>query len=443
MRGEDRRAERLFSYVNLEARIPARHPLRTILALADQALQSLSRDFDAIYAHEGRPSIPPERLLRALLLQAFYSIRSERQLMEQLNYNLLFRWFVGLSVDDPVWDVTVFTKNRDRLLEADVARKFLGALMAQPKVKALVSDEHFSVDGTLLEAAASMKSFVPKDTAAPADVAEESAAPEAGGPDGTHPDGGGSGGPVAPATGPGKKGRNAERDFHGEKRSNQTHASATDPDARLYRKGLGKESKLCHMGHVLMENRNGLVVETAVTPATGTAERDAALAMLDRHLGQEAGQTAASGASDASCGAPVAETAPETRAPSAKPPSPASPGDGTAAVPDGKTVTLGADKGYDAKDFIADLTRRTVAPHVAQNTSGRRSAVPDAVARTPGYAASIRVRKRIEEIFGWMKTVGGHRKLRHRGTSLVGWLFTLGAAAYNLVRLSRLVPGAA
>jgi len=374
MRGEDRRSEPLFSYVNLEARIPGKHPLRRILALADDALRSLSDEFSGIYALTGRSSIPPERLLRALLLQAFYTIRSERQLMEPLEYNLLFRWFVGLSVDDPVWDVTVFTKNRDRLLEADVSKKFLQALLAQPKVKALLSEEHFSVDGTLLEAWALMKSFVPK---------------------------GGSGEP--PAGG----GSNAERDFHGEKRSNDTHASTADPDCRLYRKGKGKESKLCYMGHALMENRHGLVVDATVTTATGTAEREAAVEMITGVI--PAGQDVAA--------APTTAGAPR--------------------------ITLGADKGYDAAGFIDELTGLNVDPHVAQNTSGRRSAVPDKVAAKPGYATSQRIRKRIEEIFGWMKTVGGMRKLHHRGTALVGWLFTFSAAAYNLVRLSRLIPVAA
>ena len=372
MRGEDRRSEQLFSYVKLETRIPSKHPLRRILALADEALRSLSGEFSAIYALTGRSSIPPERLLRALLLQAFYTIRSERQLMEQLEYNLLFRWFVGLSVDDPVWDVTVFTKNRDRLLEADVSKKFLQALLAQPKVKALLSEEHFSVDGTLLEAWASMKSFVPKD-----------------GP-GEPPSGGGS---------------NAERDFHGEKRSNDTHASTTDPDCRLYRKGKGKESKLCYMGHALMENRHGLVVDATVTTATGTAEREAAVEMITGVLPAE----------------PEVATTPAT-----------------ADAP--RRITLGADKGYDAAGFIDELIGLNVDPHVAQNTSGRRSAVPDEVAAKSGYASSQRIRKRIEEVFGWMKTVGGMRKLHHRGTALVGWRFTFSAAAYNLVRLSRLIP---
>lgn len=374
MRGEDRRSEQLFSYVNLEARIPNKHPLRRILVLVDDALGSLSGEFSAIYALTGRSSIPPERLLRALLLQAFYTIRSERQLMEQLEYNLLFRWFVGLSVDDPVWDVTVFTKNRDRLLEADVSKKFLQALLAQPKVKALLSEEHFSVDGTLLEAWASMKSFAPKDGS------------------GEPPSGGGS---------------NAERDFHGEKRSNDTHASTTDPACRLYRKGKGKESKLCYMGHALMENRHGLVVDAMVTTATGTAEREAAAEMIRGVLPTEP-EVATTSTTDAAA-----------------------------------QITLGADKGYDAADFVDELTGLNIDPHIAQNTSGRRSAVPDDVAAKPGYATSQRIRKRIEEVFGWMKTVGGMRKLHHRGTALAGWLFTFSAAAYNLVRLSRLIPEAA
>ena len=397
MRGEDRRSEQLFRYVNLEARIPSKHPLRRILALADEALRSLSGEFSAIYALTGRSSIPPERLLRALLLQAFYTIRSERQLMEQLEYNLLFRWFVGLSVDDPVWDVTVFTKNRDRLLEADVSKKFLQALLAQPKVKALLSEEHFSVDGTLLEAWSSMKSFVPKDGSGEA---------------------------------PSGEGRNAERDFHGEKRSNETHASTTDPDCRLYRKGKGKESKLCYMGHALMENRHGLVVDAMVTTATGTAEREAAVEMITAAITAEPDVTV-----------PVATPACTTVLPTAMPP----------AVPEGEQptqentprITLGADKGYDAAEFIEDLTSLNVDPHVAQNTKGRRSAVPDTVAARPGYATSQRIRKRIEEVFGWMKTIGGMRKLHHRGTALVGWLFTFSAAAYNLIRLSRLIPVAA
>jgi transposase len=362
MRGDDVRTDGLFSYVSCEARVPQDHPLRPIRALVDQALELLSPEFERLYAPIGRPGAPPEKLLRALLLQAFYSVRSERQLMEQLDYNLLFRWFVGLAMDAPIWGPSVFTKNRERLLEGDVAAKFLAAVLGQPRIRALLSDEHFSVDGTLIEAWASMKSFKPK-----AEVNEE---PPAGG-----------------------RGRNAERDFHGEKRTNQTHASTTDPDARLYRKGTGKEARLCHMGHLLMENRNGLIVDTSVTPATGTAEREAALVMLGRQDGRH-------------------------------------------------RATLGADKAYDAAGFVGDLRALNITPHVAQNTSGRRSAIDGRTTRHPGYALSQRVRKRIEEGFGWIKTTAGLRKTRHRGTARVGWLFTLTAVACNLVRLPKL-PAAA
>ena len=254
MRGEDQRSEGFFSYVRLETRIPADHPLRAIRELVDAALAELSRAFDKLYAREGRPSIPPERLLRALLLQAFYTVRSERQLMEQLDYNLLFRWFVGLSADDPVWDATVFCKNRDRLLDGDIAAKFMTSVLNLPQTRKLLSSEHFSVDGTLIEAWASMKSFVPKD--------------------------GGK-----PPSGTGGGGRNAERDFHGEKRKNDTHSSTTDPDARLFRKGAGKEAKLCHMGHLLTENRNGLIVDARLTAANGTAERTTALDMIEDNAG--------------------------------------------------------------------------------------------------------------------------------------------------------------
>jgi transposase len=361
MRGSDVRTEALFSYVSCEARVPQAHPLRRVLALVDTALSALSPSFQELYASNGRPSIPPEKLLRALLLQAFYSVRSERQLMEQLEYNLLFRWFVGLGIEDPVWDVTVFTKNRDRLLEGDIAAKFFRAVLGQAEVRALLSDEHFSVDGTLIEAFASMKSFKPKV----------------------------EGGDEPPAAG----GCNAERDFHGERRTNETHASTTDPDARLYRKGRGKEAKLCHMGHLLMENRSGLIVDALLTAASGTAERAAAKAMLGRQTGQH-------------------------------------------------QATLGADKAYDVAEFVADLRALKVTPHVAQNTSGRRSAIDGRTTRQPGYAASQRVRKRIEEAFGWIKTVGGLRKTRHRGNARVGWLFTLTAAACNLVRLPKLLRAA-
>jgi transposase len=358
MRGGDVRTDGLFSYVSCEARVPQDHPLRPIRAIVDEALEVLSAAFAQLYAPIGRPSIPPEKLLRALLLQAFYSVRSERQLMEQLDYNLLFRWFVGLAMDAPIWDVTVFTKNRERLLDGDVAAKFMAAVLGQARVRALLSDEHFSVDGTLIEAWASMKSFQPKHA------------------HGDEP--------------PGSGGRNGARDFHGERRRNATHASTTDPDARLYRKGRGKEAKLCHMGHLLMENRNGLIVDAMLTPASGIAERAAALAMLGRQAGRH-------------------------------------------------RATLGADKGYDAADFVVDLRALNVTPHLAQNTSGRRSAIDHRITRHPGYAASQRVRQRIEEAFGWIKTTGGLRKARHRGTARVGWTFTLTAAACNLVRLPKLL----
>lgn len=374
MRGDDVRTEGLFSYVSCEARVPMDHPLRPIRAIVDEALLVLSPEFGKLYSPIGRPSIPPEKLLRALLLQAFYSVRSERQMMEQLDYNLMFRWFVGLSMDAPIWDVTVFTKNRERLLAGDVAAKFMAAVLNQPRVKALLSEDHFSVDGTLIEAWASMKSFKPKDDAKGGDG--DNNAP--GVPDGAPPK----------ATG-----RNAERDFHGEKRSNDTHASTTDPDARLYRKSSGQGAKLCHMGHVLMENRHGLIVDATLTHATGTAEREAALTMLGRLLGRH-------------------------------------------------RITVAADKAYDVADFIAKLRDIKVTPHVAQNTSHRRSAIDGRTTRHPGYAVSQRIRKRIEEAFGWMKTCGGIRKTRHCGNERVGWTFTLTAAACNLVRLPKLLAAA-
>jgi transposase len=366
MRGSDVRTDSLFSYVSCEARVPVGHPLRAIRAIVDEVLEVLSADFEGMYAKAGRPSVPPEKLLRALLLQAFYSIRSERQLMEQIGYNLLFRWFVGLSMDAPVWDATVFTKNRDRLLEGDVAAKLLAAVVEQARRRSLLSDGHFSVDGTLIDAWASMKSFRPKD-----------------------------GGEEPP--GPG---RNGERDFRGEKRSNRTHASTTDPDAKLYRKADGQASRMAFMGHVLMENRNGLVVGATVTQATGTAEREAALALVDG--------LAARG-----------------------------------------RITLGADKGYDVREFVGDLRARQVTPHIARNeqvaedgTLRRRSAIDGRTTRHPGYAISLRIRKRIEEVFGWAKTTGGLRKTRHKGTDRVGWVFTMTAAAYNLVRLPKLLTAA-
>jgi transposase len=349
MRGEDHRAECFFSYLQMEQRIAADHPLRAIRELADTALNGLSRDFNKLYAPDGRPSIPPERLLRALLLQVFYTVRSERQLMEQLDYNLLFRWFVGLSIDDPVWDATVFCKNRDRLLDGDIAAKFFAAVLNLPQVRKLLSAEHFSVDGTLIEAWASMKSFVPKD-------------------------GGG---------------RSAERDFHGEKRKNDTHSSTTDPDARLFRKGAGKEAKLCHMGHVMTENRHNLIIDVCVTEATGSAERATGLDMIEDN---------------------------------------ARPGS-----------TVGADKNYDTAEFVAGCRERGCTPHVSQNNTNRRSAIDARTTRHPGYRISTIKRKRIEECFGWMKTIGGLRKTRHCGRKLVEWFFVLTAAAYNLIRIPKIL----
>jgi transposase len=360
MRGGDAKTEALFSYVSCERRVPVDHPLRPIRKIVDQGLAALSPEFEKLYARLGRPSIAPEKLLRALLLQAFYSVRSERQLMEQLDYNLLFRWFVGLSLDAVVWDVTVFTKNRDRLIAGDIAAQFLAAVLNQERVKALLSDDHFSVDGTLIEAWASMKSFRSKD---------------------------GSGEPPAP-------GRNGERDFHGEKRSNETHGSITDPDARLYRKGAGQPAKLAYLGHVLMENRHALVVDTRLTLATGTAEREAGREMV-------------------------------------------------AARPGNHRITLGADKAYDVASFVADLREYNVTAHVAQNTTNRRSAIDGRTTRHPGYAVSGRVRKRIEEVFGWTKAAAGFRKTHHRGLARVSWMFTLTATAYNLVRLPKLVGAVA
>ncbi|MDX8457174.1 IS5 family transposase [Mesorhizobium sp. VK9D] len=362
MRGRDDRSEGLFSYVRLEERIPADHPLRAIRRLCDEALGCLDARFEALYSGMGRPSIAPEMLLRATLLQAFFSVRSERLLMEQIDYNLLFRWFVGLPMDASAWHATVFTHNRDRLMEADVAREFLGALMGLGKVRKLLSSDHFSVDGTLIDAWASMKSFRPKD---------------------------GSGEPPKP-------GRNGERDFRKEKRSNQTHASTTDPDARLYRKADGHPSRLCYMGHVLMENRNGLAVDATLTHATGTAEREAALSMLDRR-------------------------------------------------PRNHRITLGADKAYDVTEFVGDLRQRQVTPHitvqgtVSSTGTVRKTAIDGRTMRHAGYAISQRIRKRIEEIFGWVKKPGGLTKTKLRGRSKVEAVFTFAIIACNLVRIPRLL----
>lgn len=361
MRGSDSRTGSLFSYVDIESRVRRDHPLRTIRQLADTALETLTTDFSKLYSGMGRPSIAPEMLLRAMLLQAFYSIRSERQLMERLEFDLLFRWFVGLGVDGVAWDHSTFSKNRDRLLEGEIAAKFLAAVLAQPRVKRLLSTDHFSVDGTLIEAWASMKSFKPK--------AQDDADPP------------------PPDTG----GRNAEVDFKGQKRSNDTHESTTDPEARLYRKGQGMEAKLCFMGHTLMENRSGLIVDTRMTTANGHAERLAALSMIE----------------------------PRADRPHA--------------------ISLGADKGYDAEDFVNELKSMNVRPHVAQNDTGRRSNIDQRTTRHASYAMSQKIRKRIEEGFGWLKTVGSYRKTRFKGTDRVGWAFTFAMAAYNLVRLPKLL----
>ena len=355
MRGADEQPGSMFSYVSLEARVPADHPLRMIRHITDRALERLSPRFGTLYIAFGRPSIPPERLLRALLLQALYTIRSERQLMEQLDYNLLFRWFVGLGMDDAVWSPTTFTKNRDRLLAGDIAAAFFEAVLIHADTARLLSDEHFTVDGTLLEAWASQKSFRPRDQDPPA---------------------AGGGNPMV--------------NFHGQRRTNATHQSTTDPDARLYKKARGREARLGYLGHVLMEHRSGLIVKATVTPADGYGERDAALVMIE-------------------------------------------------GVPGRRRITVAADKGYDTRDFVAGLRAMQVTPHVAQHTTGRRSAIDARTTRHAGYAISQQKRKLVEQGFGWMKTVGGLRKLRHRGGALVTWIFTFTAAAYNLVRMRRLL----
>jgi transposase len=359
MRGERREESQLFSYIPLEERIPADHPLRAIRSFVDPVLAELSPRFEALYAGTGRRSIPPEQLLKALLLQVLYSVRSERMLCEQLQYNLLFRWFVGLGMDDKVWVPTTFTKNRDRLLEGDIAEGFFAGVVAEARRRGWLSEEHFTVDGTLLEAYASQKSFRPKDE--------------------------------PPGASPG--GRNPEVNFRGERRSNETHASRTDPDARLARK-KGSESKLAYQANTLMENRNGLITATEVVHATGTAECEAALAMIDRLPAR------------------------------------------------GRQRTLGADKGYDNRAFVAALRERKMTPHVAQNTSNRRSAIDARTTRHEGYATSQRKRKLIEQGFGWQKTIGLMRKLRHRGLETVRWMFTFTTAVYNLVRMRTLLLGA-
>ena len=387
MRGTDETSGSLFSYVDLEARIPARHPLRTIRQVVNDALASLDAELAVLYTDFGRPSIPPERIIRASLIQILFSIRSERQLMEQMQYNLLFRWFVGLGIDDAVWVPTVFTKNRDRLLTTEMSRKVMAAILAHREVAPLLSDEHFSVDGTLVKAWASMKSFQPKADDTPPD--DDPGSPP--GPDTAieEPDQ-----PTEPETTlmprDRRQNRNAEVDFRGEKRSNATHVSTTDPEARLYKKSPGTGAMLCFIGHALMENRNGLIVQGDLTQADGHAERRAALDMIHRH----------------------------------------SPGST-------RRLTLGADKGFDTAEFVADLRQACVTPHLAQKS--RYSAIDGRTTRHEGYALSIKHRKRIEEAFGWAKTVGGMAQTVYRGVERVRSRFILTMAANNLARLPRLL----
>jgi transposase len=357
MRGDEKTQGGMWSYVPLEQRIPEDHPLRPIRQMVDRVLREMSPEFDGLYSKVGRPSIAPEKLLRALLLQVLYTIRSERMLMEQLDYNLLFRWFVGLEADDPIWVPTVFSKNRDRLLGGEVAQSFFTKVLAQAGERHLLSNEHFTVDGTLIEAWASQKSFRPKN--------EE--------------------GPKPPSAG-----SNPAVDFRGQKRKNETHQSTTDPDARLFRKGDSVGARLCYMGHALMENRSGLVVGARVSHATGTAEREVAQELIR-------------------------------------------------GVPGGSPITVGADKAYDARGFVHGLRAVGATAHVAQNTTNRSSAIDGRTTRHDGYLVSQRRRKLIEQVFGWIKTVGGMRKTRHRGVPLVQWMFVFTAAAYNLVRIRNLV----
>ncbi len=355
MRGDDNQQEGIFSYISPEKRVPTEHPLRPIRKMVDEILKEMSPQFAKLYSSVGRPSIAPERLLRSLLLQIFYSVRSERMLIEQLQYNLLFRWFVGMEMDEEVWNHAVFSKNRERLLNEEIAEGFFRRVIE--RAKPFMSDEHFTVDGTLIEAWASQKSFRRKDG--------KGNLPGAGG----------------------------EVDFHGEKRKNQTHGSTTDPDARLFKKSKGSEAKLGYLGHVLMENRNGLLVQTFLTEANGRAERDAAMLMAE-------------------------------------------------ALPSGKRVTLGGDKNYDTRELVEELRGMNITPHVAQNNTNRSSAIDQRTTRHAGYEVSQRKRKRVEQSFGWMKMVGMLKKVKLRGIEKVGWLFTFTGAAYNLCRLRNLMARA-
>jgi transposase len=357
MRGYENQQQQMFSYINLEERVPENHPLRKLKKLVNEVLERISHHFDLIYAEGGRPSIPPEQLLKGLLLQIFYTIRSERQLMEHIDANLWYRWFVGLGIDDPVWHPTTYTQNRDRLLEHEVAGIFFDEVVSLAGENKLISDEHFTVDGTLIESVASMKSFKPKDK--------------------NHKP---------------PKGRNDKVDFHGEKRKNDTHQSTTDPESRLYKKGKGKEAKLCYMGHVLMENRNGLAVKTDTTLATGIAEREASPEMIKK------------------------------------------------AKPKSKKATLGGDKNYDTAQHVKDLREYNVTPHVAQNDTNRKSRIDGRTTRHKGYETSQRKRKLVEEIFGWAKEIGGIRRLRHKGLEMADWVFTFTIAGFNLIRMTKLIP---
>jgi transposase len=358
MRGHDEQQPTLFSYISLEERVPQNHPLRDIRKIVDGLLQKLSPRFAKMYSPIGRPSIPPEKLLRALLLQVLYTIRSERQLMEQLDYNLLYRWFVGLNIDEAVWDPTTFTQNRDRFLTGDIATAFFNSVLAVARSRDLLSEEHFSVDGSLIEAWASHKSFKPKD---------------------------------GPETPPAEGGRNNSVNFRGERRTNETHQSATDPEARLYKKSSGQEAKLCYMGHILIDNRHGLLAKACVTQASGTAEREAALQNLR-----------------------------------------------TRRQPRRQRVTVAGDKNYDTQDFVDKLRRLGITPHVAQNDTRRRSAIDGRTTRHVGYRISQTKRKLVEQFFGWMKTIGLMRKTRHRGQQRVNWVFNFTAAVYNLIRIRNL-----
>lgn len=361
MRGTENKQSTMFSYLSQEDRVPQNHPMRKLREMVDPILKAMSSQFNRMYADGvGRPSIPPEYLLRASLVQILYTIRSERLLMEELDYNLMFRWFVGLSMDDEVWDHSVFSKNRDRLLEADIAIKFLNQVLALARRQDLLSDEHFTIDGTLIEAWAGQKSFVKRDNPQPENRDD-----------------------------PG----NPTVDFHGEKRTNDTHQSTTDPEARLYKKGKGKESRLSFMGHVIMDNRHGLVVSTSYTEATGTAERSTATQMMKKVKGKQ------------KC-----------------------------------RLTVGADKNYDTSDCVSEMRAMNITLHAAQNTKRPGgSAIDGRTTRHAGYQVSQWKRKLVEEIFGWIKTIGLMRKIRHKGVDRGGWMFTFTNAVYNLVRIRNII----